>query len=139
MRPLGVIRVSPVRACESGDLDEGDCFAHSDLKIHHGLVGLAGWSRWCHGFRDNHGSGDGIAVLGTLLSSVLAQLISAHYNRQQGEQARQDRQEEREIEEKRRDFVERRTTYTHLNTESRRFRRALKQLSGAHTERWCNR
>jgi hypothetical protein len=67
----------------------------------------------------------GVAVLGTLLSSVLTQLISARNNRQEGEQARQDRQEEREIEEKRRDFVERRTTYTQLNTESRRFRREL--------------
>jgi hypothetical protein len=67
----------------------------------------------------------GIAVLGTLLSSVLTQLISARNKRQEGEQARQDRQEEQEIGEKRRDFVERRTAYTQLNTEMRKFRREL--------------
>jgi hypothetical protein len=67
----------------------------------------------------------GVAVLGTLLSSVLTQLIGARNNRQAGEQARQDRQEEREIQEKRRDFIERRTTYTQLNTEMRKYRREL--------------
>jgi type II secretory pathway pseudopilin PulG len=66
-----------------------------------------------------------IAVLGTLLSAVLTQLIGARNNREAREQARVDRHEEREIEEKRLDFVERRTTYTQLNTEMRKYRREL--------------
>ncbi len=66
-----------------------------------------------------------VAVLGTLISPNLAQRVSARTKLQEYELAQQQRQEEREIERQRLDFVERRATYTKLNTEMRKFRREL--------------
>jgi hypothetical protein len=66
-----------------------------------------------------------VAVLGTLISPVLTQRVSARTKLQEYELAQRQRQEEREIERQRLDFVERRSSYTTLNTEMRKFRREL--------------
>ena len=66
-----------------------------------------------------------IAVLGTLLSSVLTQRISARSRLKENELAQLERKNEHELEKQQRDFIERRVTYTKLNTGMRKFRREL--------------
>lgn len=67
----------------------------------------------------------GIAVLGTLLSPVLAQRASARTKAQEYEHEQNRLQEEREIERRDRHLAELRATYTELNTWMRRFQRTL--------------
>jgi len=66
-----------------------------------------------------------LAVLGTLLSPVLAQRVTARTKQQEFELAHRQRQEEREVEQKRLAFEERRAAYTELNAQMRSMHRAL--------------
>ena len=66
-----------------------------------------------------------IAVLGTLLSSVLTQRINARSKLKENELAQLERQKEYEREQKSLTILARRAAYTTLNTEMRKFRREL--------------
>jgi hypothetical protein len=67
----------------------------------------------------------GIAVLGTLLSPILAQRASARTKAQEYEHEQNHLREEREIERRDRNLAELRAVYTELNTWMRKFQRAL--------------
>lgn len=66
-----------------------------------------------------------IAVLGTLLSSVLTQRINARSKLKENELAQLERQKEYEREQNSLTTLARRAAYTMLNTEMRKFRREL--------------
>jgi len=68
----------------------------------------------------------GVAVLGTLLSPILAQYSASRNKAQEYELARRQRQEERDAERKLQEFIEVRSMYTSLNTEMRAFHRTLR-------------
>ena len=68
----------------------------------------------------------GVAVLGTLLSPILAQYSASRNKAQEYELARRQRQEERDAERKLQEFIEVRSMYTSLNTEMRAYHRALR-------------
>jgi hypothetical protein len=67
----------------------------------------------------------GLAVLGTLLSPIFAQRVTARAKLQEFELGHRQRQEYRGASEQRLAFVERRTAYTELNNQLRAFHRAL--------------
>jgi hypothetical protein len=66
----------------------------------------------------------GIAVLGTLLSPILAQYVSMRAKKQEFDLARQQRAEERDANQRLEEIANLRSAYTKLNTEMRRHLRA---------------
>jgi hypothetical protein len=80
----------------------------------------------------------GIAVLGTLLSPVLVQFITARTKAQEFELSRRQRQEEREVEARLDKYANLRASYTELNAEMRKFLRALSNYLHLISRRQCD-